>query len=467
MPLTGTVHGIANGRAASSLSNNLLNGTQRTDPAKYVSLGDFLTTANAYNSPDVREMLVKTYGDQGITGFLTLTGATKNAGQADQVEYFEERRRHKRFAAATAVVFSSGVAATAVFDSSGLQKYDVIMKIADGERFLVTSASGVTASLRSLGGVTGATVYGTTATSTQSFALVGNMYPQGSDQPTIFTEPGVDRRVNPFAIIKERYQVNGSQATNIGYINVGNGDYRWFMYGEQEARKRFMDKREMTLLFGDVFPDSLTSTDVELRGTEGYFAAVESRGSIYAGSAIDTMNDIDTIIIEMDKQGAPSEYAMYLGRTFDLDIDDLLAKGVATGLNNGLPSQFGAFNNSPEMAVNLGFKSFTRGGYTFHKHSWKLLNDPTLVAGSPYGGVLIPMSMVADARTGLKSPALELNYKSSNGYSREMEHWVTGGGVLGYNNNGDAGKDVATFHYRSEVNLVTRAANQHFVLKTA
>jgi len=34
---------------------------------------------------------------------------------------------------------------------------------------------------------------------------------------------------------------------------------------------------------------------------------------------------------------------------------------------------------------------------------------------------------------------------------------------LGYTNNGDEGKDVATFHYRSECNLVTRAANQHVI----
>jgi hypothetical protein len=441
-------------------------GTVRTDPAKYVSIGDFLTTENAINRPDVREMLVKTFGEQGITGFLMLTGAIKNAGQADQVEYFEERRRHKRVVVgASAAAFSSGVGATVVFTEAIAQKYDVLMKVADGERFLVTSASGITASLRSLGAITGATAYGTTASAGAEFALVGNMYPQGSDQPSLFTEPGVDRRVNPFAIIKERFQVNGSQATNVGYINVGNGDYRWFMYGEQEARRRFMDKREMTLLFGDFFPSGITAGQVDLRGTEGYFAAVESRGNIYTGASIDALSEIDNIIIEMDKQGSPSEYAMYLGRTFDLDIDDLLAKGVATGLNNGLPSQFGAFNNSPEMAVNLGFKSFTRGGYTFHKHSWKLLNDPTLVSGSPYGGVLIPMSMVPDAKTGMMSPALEMNYKAANGYSRELEHWVTGGGVLGYNNNGDTGKDVATFHYRSECNLVTRAANQHFVLK--
>ena len=118
------------------------------------------------------------------------------------------------------------------------------------------------------------------------------------------------------------------------------------------------------------------------------------------------------------------------------------------------------------MAVKLGFKSFTRGGYTFHKHDFKLLNDPTLVgASTKFQGVMCPMTTVADARTGIKAPALEMKYKASNGYSREMEHWVTGGGVMGHTNNGDAGKDVATFHYRSEVCLLTRAANQHVLIK--
>ena len=97
-----------------------------------------------------------------------------------------------------------------------------------------------------------------------------------------------------------------------------------------------------------------------------------------------------------------------------------------------------------------------------------MLNDPTLLGAVTSGGVagaMIPMSNVADARTGVKAPALEMCYKEANGYSREMEHWVTGGGVLGHNNNGDNGKDTATFHYRSEVALVTRAANQHVLLK--
>ena len=157
---------------------------------------------------------------------------------------------------------------------------------------------------------------------------------------------------------------------------------------------------------------------------------------------------------------------MYLNRKQDLAIDDMLANGISTGTTAGLAGQCGACNNDPEMAVNLGFKSFSRGGYTFHKHDWKLLNDPTLLGASNFvQGAMVPLSQVADAKTGHKAPALAMYYKEANGYSREMEHWVTGGGVLGHTNNGDLGTDQAVFHYRSEIALCVRAANQHVFIK--
>ena len=264
-------------------------------------------------------------------------------------------------------------------------------------------------------------------------------------------------------IIKDRYQVNGSQATNVGYVNIGNGDYRWFMYGEQEARKRFEDRREM-MLYGEKHD---SAGPAGIAGSEGYFAAIKDRGLVATGAeaAPLTLSNFDDIIIELDKQGAPAEYAMYLNRKQDLAIDDMLAAGIATQVTAGLAGQFGAFNNDADLAVKLGFKSFTRGGYTFHKHDWKLLNDPTLGgASTKIQGAMCPMTQVVDPRTGTKAPALEMNYKASNGYSREMEHWVTGGGIMGHTN-GDAGKDVMTFHYRSEINLITRAANQHVLIE--
>ena len=198
------------------------------------------------------------------------------------------------------------------------------------------------------------------------------------------------RYSNSYMIVKGRYEVNGSQATNIGWVNVGGGEYRWFMKGEQEARAKFEDQREMMLLFGQKRGDgSGTSENLDdaMAGSEGYFSAIEERGIVVQNAnanPMDSFAEFDDLILELDKQGAPSEYAMYLNRKQSLAIDDMLASGIATGVTAGLPGQFGAFQNDADMAVKLGFKSFTRGGYTFHKHDWKLLNDPTLMGAGNF-----------------------------------------------------------------------------------
>jgi len=451
-------------------------------PDKYTALNDLILDSGSFgdniNKPEVRELLIQAYGDQGITGFLKLTGATTTAGSSDQVHWFEAGRRHKTlFSNDTMTSWSSGVAQTAIYfgadgaadgtgdnDNYQPEKYDVLMKVADGAKFVVTNDS-AGAILSSLDG----TSYSTNIADNDEFVLLGNMYPQGTEQPGRFTQPEVKRYDNTFAIVKDRYQVNGSQATNMGYINIGNGDYRWFMYGEQEARKRFEDKRELMLLLGEKTASSAVAATLgtgKMAGSQGYFSAIEERGINMSGAnaAPLTLANFDDLIIELDKQGAPAEYAMYLNRKQDLAIDDMLAAGIATQVTAGLSGQFGAFNNDSDLAVQLGFKSFTRGGYTFHKHDWKLLNDPTLLgASTEYQGVMCPMTKVVDARSGKSAPALEMMYKAANGYSRELEHWVTGGGVMGHTN-GDNGEDTMTFHYRSEIALITRAANQHVLI---
>jgi hypothetical protein len=224
------------------------------------------------------------------------------------------------------------------------------------------------------------------------------------------------------------------------------------------------------MLLGQKVTNTATSTafsSAGIAGSEGYFEAVENRGLIQGGR-IATLSDLDGIIKELDRQGAGPEYAMYVDRTQDFNIDDLIAAGIGSSLTSGVATQFGAFNNSADMAVALGFKSFSRGGYTFHKHSWKLLNDPTMLGIengatelSPYAGVMIPLSTVVDAKTGDRNPSLEINYKASQGYSREMEHWLTGS-ILGATN---ATSDLVQFNYRSEIALVTRAANRHVVIR--
>ena len=459
------------------------NSFRRLDPTKYTSLGDFI---NEVNKPDNRDLLVKTYGNQGITGFLQMVGAVKSNGAADEVQYWEETRLHQlqvatpaasAAAAATTLTLNLASAATSATGATkaAAQKYlrvnDVIL-VGGVDRFIITAVSSGEYSQTATAAATAvslssAGLSASAAAASANFPIVGNMFAQGTDQNVGYLESNVVKRTNPYQIIKEVYKVTGSQATNIGWVNLGNGDYRWFIKSENDTRQRFLDKREMMMLLGEQVSNSAGISSLgSIAGSEGYFSAIADRGVVVnSGSvstaAIATLDELDVLITALDKQGSMPEYAMYVNRLQDLAIDDMIAQGTSAAANitAGVTTQFGQFANAADM-VKLGFSSFMRGSYTFHKHSWKLLNDPTLLGASNFQGVMIPLTNVADPRTGEKSPALELNYKATNGYNREMEHWMTGS-ILGVTN---ANTDALQFNYRSEFALVTRAANQHVLL---
>ena len=442
---------------------------RRLDPTKYTSLADFI---DEINKPDNRDQLVKTYGYQqisgGLTGFLNLTGAVRASGTADEVQYWEETRLHAYATvtlAATAATTATTLTLTkATSDASVLRLNDVVLW--DGNvRGIVTAISpageiahNATASytVEILNGNIGATA----ATGAYNLPVIGNLFAQGSDQNSGYLESNVIKRTNAYSIIKEVFKVTGSQATNIGWVNVGNGDYRWYVKGEMDTRARFLDKREMMLLLGETISNGITTTNIGGLPTagEGYFAAIENRGIVQSGE-INDFTEMDILIEELDKQGAAPEYAMYVNTSQALAIDDMVASLNGAAGFADVTSGISAFGG---RGSELGFDSFKRGGYTFHKHSWKLLNDPTLLSGSDYLGAMIPLTTVVDPKTGNRAAALELNYKDTNGYSREMEHWMTGS-ILGVNN---TNTDSLQFNYRSECALVTRAANQHILIKS-
>jgi len=211
--------------------------------------------------------------------------------------------------------------------------------------------------------------------------------------------------------------------------------------------------------------DGETSLSADtLRGTEGLFDFVSNKGqSMDLGSAAITMADFDAIIKSLDKHRGAKEYAMYAGINLSLDIDDLLA---AQGAYAAGGANFGTFQNNKNMALNLGFNSFTRGGYTFHKKTYDLLNHPKLTAHSgsnyPGWGICIPMDMQKDAKSGEKLPSLRMRYKAANGYSREMEHWLTGSAVLA---NKTETQDRLMSHYRTERGFEGFAANRYMLIK--
>ena len=125
---------------------------------------------------------------------------------------------------------------------------------------------------------------------------------------------------------------------------------------------------------------------------------------------------------------------LFLDRKTELLFDNMLAQQNSYGAGG---TSYGVFENSEDMALNLGFSGFRRGSYDFYKTSWKYLNDASLRGGSSnfvngdnIDGVLIPAgtSTVYDQLLGtnIRRPFLHVRYRASQADDRRMKSWLTG-----------------------------------------
>ena len=209
-------------------------------------------------------------------------------------------------------------------------------------------------------------------------------------------------------------------------------------------------------------------------GTEGLFAAINARGNVCTDATTGTyatdLATFDSIIAKFDAQGAIEENMLYLDRASALNIDDMLG---ALNRGDNSSASFGVFNNSADMAVNLGFNGFRRGSYDFYKTDWKYLNDKQTVGGvyadldtaGAVAGVVVPAgtSSVYDEGMGknIKRPFLHVRYRRSDTEDRKLKTWITGS--VGGNITSD--EDAMIVNYLSERCLVVQAANNFMLLK--
>ena len=179
-------------------------------------------------------------------------------------------------------------------------------------------------------------------------------------------------------------------------------------------------------------------------------------------SVSNNLATFDLILKRFDSQGAIEENMMFLNRDTSLAIDDMLAGMNSYGTDG---TSYGVFNNSADMALNLGFSGFRRGSYDFYKSDWKYLNDSvTRGAFADINGIIVPagVSSVYDQVLGknMKRPFLHVRYRASQTESRKMKNWVTGsvGAAV-------SSLDAMEVHYLSERCLVTQGANNFMLLK--
>jgi len=130
-------------------------------------------------------------------------------------------------------------------------------------------------------------------------------------------------------------------------------------------------------------------------------------------------------------------------------------------------TSYGMFQNSEQMALNLGFTGFRRT-YDFYKSSWKYLNDPTMRGGLASGivsGLLVPggTTSVYDQVMGenMKRPFLHTRYRQSERENRKYKTWITGGAGGAATSDLDAMK----VSFLSERCVCTLGANNFMLFK--
>ena len=439
--------------------------------------------------PEIYEAEVERYGNRTLSGFLRMVGAELPM-TSDQVIWSEQNRLHIAYDVPAANVVAGPPTVLTlpgtVTNVVSARATVVILDNFGGEVkcLVVASTPGV-----------GGTITVEPYTSTWAAAgLVGDLkifvygseYAKGSvtlnsnggastltNNEYVSVEPAFTQFSNNPIIIRNKYTVNGSDTAQIGWVEVatedGTGGYLWYLKSESETRLRFEDYLEMMCVESEVTAagSAVAIGGSGAIGSQGLFAAIEDRGNVQVGfSAATGIGDFDGILRNLDTQGAIEENMLFLDRSTALDFDDMLA-GISAGFNGG--TAFGLFENSEEMALNLGFSGFRRGSYDFYKTDWKYLNDASTRGGmtgpQSIEGVLIPAgtTTVYDQilGTNIRRPFLHVRYRASQTDDRRMKSWLTGsvGGAF------TSTLDAMEVNFLSERCLVTQAANNFVLFK--
>ena len=456
------------------------NYLQWTDPAA----ADFTSFAQQY-LPEIYEAEVERYGNRTLSGFLRMVGAELPM-TSDQVIWSEQNRLHIAydnctFVSATGVITLNPGAVAGVFNVISVNSTVVVMDDFGNEaKCLVTASTPGAAGTITVQVYTAANLAGAGLVGVVKVFVYGSEYRKGSTTPNydaatapngyISVDPQFTQFSNLPVIIRNKYVVNGSDTAQIGWVEVstedGTGGYLWYLKAEAETRLRFEDYLEMMCVEGELV-DAAVSPIANLKGTQGLFAAIEDRGNVQVGfSAATGISDFDDILRNLDTQGAIEENMLFLDRQTALDFDDMLA-AISSGSSGG--TAYGLFENSEEMALNLGFSGFRRGSYDFYKTDWKYLNDAStrgaMVGPNSIEGVLIPAgtTTVYDQilGTNIRRPFLHVRYRASQTDDRRMKSWLTGsvGGAF------TSDLDAMEVNFLSERCLVTQAANNFVLFK--
>jgi hypothetical protein len=384
-------------------------------PENYLGSADF-DWLKQY-APAVYTKIHDRYGSQDITGLLEQLGSEMPA-DSDSILWKEENRLTQ---------LGSGVALSGNVFTLASHTFrpseTIVVRNADGSilrqgRIESTTTNTFTAKC---GHASGWSALGSTGL---TVFVSANEYKKKTAGMETSVNTTFESFENNFAIIKEMVDESGSNMAQKVWLEVtdDNGNVLgnvWFYENYKNTEKRFKNAIESKLIRDRKWAGDLASDGYQ--GSEGLIQAMEG-GNIFNGSITD-MLDVDQVIDRMQKQGALAQNYLYNTTAFGLGIDDFLKAEHVTGLS------WGAFNNDENMALNLEFKGFHRGGFEFYKSRSSYLNN-TIGEGSVLGVNKINAFMIPSGSKSIYNvqkgkvatqPVLHVRYRANGATNRKYQ----------------------------------------------
>ena len=469
-------------------------GQQVALATNYITNFDFL---NQY-LPDTYEKEFERYGNRTVASFLRMVGA-EMPSNSDLIKWAEQGRLHTKYitcTSATAAGAANDVWTIPAAQQTGgpqppasSQPVGGITAIRVGQTLMISDETAGSilsnkAIVTAVNAVTGAVsvAYYEAAGKAMAVGATCTIFIYGSEfqKGTAGMAGSIEAQdlifQNSPIIIKDTYNVSGSDMAQIGWVEVttenGGSGYLWYLKSEHETRLRFEDYLETAMV--EAVPAAVGSGAAAItpgqaggmgnKGSEGVFFVVNNRGNVWNGGNPVALAGFDSVIQRLDKQGAIEENVIFCNRQFSFDIDDMLAAQNSYGAGG---TSYGLFDNDEEMALNLGFTGFRRG-YDFYKSDWKYLNDPTMrggLTGGAINGLMVPAgsTTVYDQILGknAKRPFLHVRYRASETEDRRYKTWITGsaGGAR------TSDLDAMPVNFLSERAVCTLGANNFFLFR--
>ena len=245
--------------------------------------------------PDLMAAEAEIFGNRTLSGFLSQVGAEESM-TSDQVVWSEQGRLHLHYKNCTVstntITMVNETDGNTSVSTHAVRVGDMVL-ISDAGATIQAFVSAIAADTITVLPYKHANIAGAGVASTTNVSVLvyGSEYVKGAVGRAGANAPTFQSHTNKPIILKDKYEISGSDASAIGWVEVageeGQNGYLWYLKAEGDTRARFTDYLEMSMLESVKATVSFSAIETGatgvIGGTEGLFSAIETRGNQTSG----------------------------------------------------------------------------------------------------------------------------------------------------------------------------------------